>query len=305
MFVTSHDEPRLFSIIIPTYNRGEFIAKTIDSILGQTFSAIQLIIVDDGSTDNTFSVVNAYADSRICYFKISNRERGASRNYGMQKAEGKYINYFDSDDLFLPCLDELSKFIEKYSNPDVIYGAIEHINQQGKVLFVQKLPFKSFTKNLLHNNFMACGAVFLKREIAAQFLFHEDRRLSSSEDWELWLRIHARYSFTYFPHAIFQQVHHTYRSLNLINPEKIEVRDTYFASLVLQNENLRRFYGDSALRLFAADRYTFISLAWSVTYFMKSFYYWRKAIYTSGVVVYRKRFWAILNKLLMLRKVKF
>lgn len=296
-------ESTTFSIIIPSYNRGELIGRTIESILGQSFQSIQIIIVDDGSSDSTHEIVGSINDTRIQYYKIQNSERGAARNYGVNYATGKYINYFDSDDLFLPCLEQVAEFISASNFPDVFYGGIQHVDDRGVLIKSGGLPYKSFTKNLLFNNFLACGSVFMKREIANQFLFHGDRRLSSAEDWELWLRVHTQFTFHRFSGSIFKQVHHSGRSLRTVSPERIETRDNYFAELVKKDESMKKFYRTSAISLFVADRYTFIALAWSTENTGRAFLYLLKSLTASFCVLNRKRFWAVLkNSLIKLMK---
>ncbi len=96
-----HDE--LVSIITPSYNTGAYIAETIKSVLAQTYTNWEMIIVDDCSTDNTDEVVTRFSDSRIKYLK-NKRNSGAaiSRNYALREAKGKWIAFLDSDDLWLP-----------------------------------------------------------------------------------------------------------------------------------------------------------------------------------------------------------
>src|SRR5690554_6195096 len=91
-----------FSIVIPTYNRAEIIGETIQSVINQSFSDFELLIVDDGGTDETDKVVATFPDKRITYFKKENAERGAARNFGANKSKGKYLNFLDSDDLLYP-----------------------------------------------------------------------------------------------------------------------------------------------------------------------------------------------------------
>ncbi len=91
-----------FSIIIPTYNRAHIIRRPIESIIAQTFIDWELIIVDDGSTDETRSIVDSYSDSRIKYIWQENQERSSARNHGIKLAKGEWICFQDSDDEYLP-----------------------------------------------------------------------------------------------------------------------------------------------------------------------------------------------------------
>lgn len=101
----------LFSIIIPTFNRADIIHKPIKSIIEQSYSNWELIIVDDGSTDDTKEVVSSFSAPRIKYFYKKNEERSIARNYGIDKATGEYISFLDDDDYYLP--DFLKVFYNK------------------------------------------------------------------------------------------------------------------------------------------------------------------------------------------------
>ena len=92
----------LFTIIIPTYNRASAVTRAIDSVLQQTFSDFELIIIDDGSTDDTKEKITAIADPRLRYIYQKNQERSAARNHGIRLAKGEYITFLDSDDEALP-----------------------------------------------------------------------------------------------------------------------------------------------------------------------------------------------------------
>ena len=108
-----------FSIIIPTYNRGKRISKSINSIINQSFKHWECIIVDDGSTDKTVAVINKYIkeDTRFSIYKRPTQlPKGANacRNYGFKQSKGNYIQFFDSDDLMLSnCLEARVVFLEK------------------------------------------------------------------------------------------------------------------------------------------------------------------------------------------------
>lgn len=112
----------IFSVIIPTYNREAILGRAIDSILNQSYTHFELIIVDDGSVDNTKKIVEAYKDSRIKYVYKENGGQNSALNKGLELAQGKYIAFCDSDDLWLPL--KLEKTYEKYSadnSIDVVY----------------------------------------------------------------------------------------------------------------------------------------------------------------------------------------
>ena len=94
------------SVIVPTYNCGEFISEAIESILNQTYPATEIIIVDDGSTDNTEEIVNSFGAEKITYIRQANSGVSTARNLGLAKANGDYITFLDADDIWLPLMLE-------------------------------------------------------------------------------------------------------------------------------------------------------------------------------------------------------
>ena len=89
----------LFSVIIPTFNRADFIGKTVESVLRQTFTDFEIIVIDDGSTDNTAEIIAPIIDERLTYHFKQHEERAAARNAGTKLARGEYVTFLDSDDL--------------------------------------------------------------------------------------------------------------------------------------------------------------------------------------------------------------
>lgn len=108
----------IFSVIIPTYNREKIIQRAIDSVVQQTFKDFELIIVDDGSIDETKRIVETYGDERLIYVYKENGGQNSALNRGLEVARGKYIAFCDSDDEWLP--DKLLKTYEKYKTDDEI-----------------------------------------------------------------------------------------------------------------------------------------------------------------------------------------
>jgi glycosyltransferase involved in cell wall biosynthesis len=290
-----------FSIVVPTFNRGQLIKQTIGSFLKQDNISLELIIVDDGGQDNTEVLVNEINDQRIRYVKTENRERGAARNFGAKIARGNYINYFDSDDIASPCLSDLHLFILENNSPDVVYGLIENVTEEGTPIEVVTQAYPDFKKSLLHNNFLACGAVFIKREVALRFPFSEDRRLSATEDWEAWLRLFSNHDFVKFPAIVFKQRLHSSRSLANVRSSRVTEREIVFVDHIRRHQDvLAKRFSSSELNLLIADRYTLIALTQTesgsrkvaVNYLFNSFF-------ISPFVVQRRRFWAVLKKLIL------
>lgn len=122
-----------FSVIIPTYNRAKDLKRSLESVLAQTFTDFELLIVDDGSTDSTPEVVGWYNDDRIRYIYQDNKERSAARNNGMQQATGKYICLLDSDDIFYPeHLQVMHDGIVKDGQQVALYKTMMHYGDKSR-----------------------------------------------------------------------------------------------------------------------------------------------------------------------------
>ena len=173
-----------FSIIIPTYNRARFLKTTLDSILNQTFTDFEIIVVDDGSTDDTESVVSAFSSEKIKYFKKENEERGKARNFGFEKSNGENINFFDSDDVMYKFhLASANESINKLSNPEVICFPFDYLDTSLSITgtrkgFNSKMNDQIYQKNCVHLN----GTFIRKNVLNKENLFIEDPRFRVSED---------------------------------------------------------------------------------------------------------------------------
>ena len=182
----------LFSIIIPTFNRANFILTTIESVLAQTYPNFEIIVVDDGSTDNTEEIIMGIVDKRFRYYKKINEERSIARNYGIAFAKGLYVSFLDSDDILLPNhFEEAARVIEKENKPEWFHLGYKMVNINNQILHVKNNLKKDLKIKLLKENFLSCNGVFLRNDIAIQNLFNTNQDLSASEDYELWFRLAA------------------------------------------------------------------------------------------------------------------
>lgn len=122
-----------FSIILPTCNREALLPRAIRSVMNQTFQDWELIVVDDGSTDETGTLVDSFSDERIRYFFQENKGQGAATNAGIQLAEGQYICFLDSDDEYFPNhLESLNVAIQARNAPIAIFRTLAVIHEPGK-----------------------------------------------------------------------------------------------------------------------------------------------------------------------------
>src|SRR5690606_33090966 len=160
-----------FSIIIPTYNRGRILAKTVSTALSQSYRNFEVIIVDDGSTDDTRSVVESIKDDRVRYFPKVNEERGAARNFGVQKATGDYVCFLDSDDLLYDNhLAVASEFIEKKDSPEVFHLDYEYLRGDKRIPRESRLPLV-LNQGLLEEKKLSSNGVVIRRDVALKHPF--------------------------------------------------------------------------------------------------------------------------------------
>jgi glycosyltransferase involved in cell wall biosynthesis len=185
-----------FSIILPTYNRASFIGKAIESVIGQLYNNWELVIVDDGSTDNTKEVLLSFNDDRIRYIYQENKERSAARNNGINHAKGKYICFLDSDDLYEKNhLNNLHNEIQKIDYPKAMFFCNVSRIQNGIKKKVQFEPIGDYRNSieyiLLAKESVIPARVCIHKNILTRYTF--DTRLNISEDTELFTRILVEY----------------------------------------------------------------------------------------------------------------
>jgi len=183
-------ENPLISVIIPTYNRGWIIKEAVDSVLVQDYVNFELIVVDDGSTDNTHDILNSY-QKNFLVLRQNNKGVSAARNRGLAAASGRFIAFLDSDDFWLP--QKLSRQVDFFhSNPDALICQTEEIWIRNNVRVNPKKRHKKPSGMIFESSLSLClvspSAVMIKRNLFEEVgLF--DETLPACEDYDLWLRI--------------------------------------------------------------------------------------------------------------------
>lgn len=169
------------------------IKETLESTFLQTYDNYEIIVVDDGSTDNTEEVVRSVNNPKVVYHKKINEERAVARNTGFLLAKGDYVTLLDSDDFLYPNhLEEAVKYINANKDVEVIRFDFDVVDSNKKVLQIASMP-DDINKKMIHGNYMGCSGIIIKKEVAARYQFNGDRDLSGSEDYELWMRLAARF----------------------------------------------------------------------------------------------------------------
>ena len=290
-----------FSIIVPSYNRAALIGKTLQTLTEQDYPNFEIIVVDDGSIDNTEDIVKNIADGRIRYFKKENEERAAARNFGALKARGEYVNFFDSDDLALPGhLSEAMKLISKKKSPEWFFLAYAIVNPSRKILS-RSYTFNGDTINkmLLNGNMIGCNGVFVRRDIFLSNRFNADRILAASEDYELWCRLAARYPLYYSNTITSQLVQHDLRSVNQITGYQLTSRIHSLINYLKKDAAVTGFFGNEfnkiIMHLFA---YTALHLSDRPSFKMKSIKYLLKAMSQSQALVTKRIFYASMRNII-------
>lgn len=183
----------LVSVIIPTFNRANLLPEAVNSILAQTYPDFEIIVVDDGSQDETAATMKAIQDKRLIYLHQDNAGRSAARNKGLQFARGEYIGFLDDDDLYLP--DKLTlevAFLESHPNIDLVASSSEYITRTGEVRGVWRpwkyMPELTFLDVLYRCPFMTCGVLF-RRSMLDKLDSWFDVGLEQAEDSDFFIRL--------------------------------------------------------------------------------------------------------------------
>ncbi|MBN1870862.1 MAG: glycosyltransferase [Candidatus Omnitrophica bacterium] len=195
----------LVSVVMPTYNQAPFIEEAIKSVLSQTYRHIELIIIDNFSTDNTRQIVESFVDPRVRYQPFANQGIiAASRNLGIKQAKGEYVAFIDSDDVWFE--NKLRLQIDAF-NEDPEIGLVSCLfvvkgaGGDGKILGPKERGIRGHLYDqLLNSNFIVGSSVVVKGSVFGELgYFDESSELRCVEDFDLWLRIARSKKVVFIP----------------------------------------------------------------------------------------------------------
>ena len=202
-----HGFMRKVSVLVPSYNAARYLSQAIDSALNQTFQDFEIIIIDDGSTDNTREIVERYlkrAPDKIRYIYQDNQGLARARNTGLRHARGEYVALLDADDVWLPArLEETVKILDADSSAGIAHANITRISETGDKLDTPRRDARYLSGYIFENIFLrdahlSCPTVLFRRKCCEEVGgFDPGLTRLGCEDRELWLRISQKFKIQY------------------------------------------------------------------------------------------------------------
>ena len=217
------------SVVIPTYNRAHLITETIESVLNQTFRDFEIIVIDDGSTDNTGSIVSAFP---VRYLRQENRGVSSALNKGIEMAQGEYITFLGSDDLLVEnALDKGVKLLDAHTDVGFSYGQMYIMDKNGRILGLVKSSFLNHSsivdgKELIHE--MLCTyrvpiiTTMVRRRCLEEVGRFSEETGNIAEDFHLIVRLAKRYAAAYIAQPLAKSRIHSESLSHNVDPRSAE-----------------------------------------------------------------------------------
>jgi len=207
------------SIIIPVYDGEKYIREAVDSALNQTYKDFEIIVIDDGSKDNTPNILETYG-SKIKWKSQENKGQASAINEGINMAEGKYLAYLDADDVCLPeRFENQVKYLDEHPNVGLVYSDRYQINENGETQRIMKSqPHNNFV--LLQDSYIPRSAVMHKRE-CLDAVGSFDESITGSDDWDMWIRISEKFEMGYISKPLVKYRVHK-ENISLIRPKRLD-----------------------------------------------------------------------------------
>lgn len=193
----------LFSVVIPLYNKQESIRNTVESILAQTFKDFELVIVNDGSTDNSLEMVKSIEDSRIVIIDKPNGGVSSARNSGIQKATSEWVSFVDADDHWdADYLEKVKAAIDKYPAASVVVTNYKKGKESPYVKYQYEGYLEDYFLLAMKYNDIICSSVITCKRACFETVGLFSDRYSYGEDLNMWSRLADNFLITYVPEVL-------------------------------------------------------------------------------------------------------
>ena len=190
----------LVSVITPSYNQGEFIKETIDSVLSQDYSNIEYIVIDAMSTDNTLEILKSYGD-KIKWVSEKDAGQADAVNKGIQMAKGEIIGWLNSDDTYYPgAISAAVGFLTENPDSALVYGEANYTDRSSNV--TRRYHTEKYSRDWMSQFCIICQPSAFFRKAAIEDVGLLDISYQCSMDYELWMRMAEKYKFSYIPYLM-------------------------------------------------------------------------------------------------------
>ena len=237
------------SVVIPTYNRGKDLMRAIDSVLKQTYPVIEILVCDDGSTDNTKELVTALKNPMVRWVDCGkNGGPAIPRNMGIKHSNGNWIAFLDSDDTWIDTkLEKQINVIRQYNSKAVSANARRIIQGENKGSYLIETKKTISLTDLMYVNSIICSSVLINKNLLLQTsLFPEEKKLIAIEDYALWLRVAKLSHFTYIDEALVNYCDSPNTSIRTNYDDSYDIFEIVFSNFKtwLKKENISLSYNE-------------------------------------------------------------
>jgi GT2 family glycosyltransferase len=250
------------SVVMSVYNGNPYLREAVDSVLAQTFSDFEFIIIDDGSTDETAAILASYDDPRIQVHHQSNRGQAAARNWGFALARGELLAGMDADDRSHPeRLQKQVEFLNRHPGIGLVGTARRDMDQTGALLRLLHYPTENSRLQadlLLYNCF--CGASVLLRRVCIERVGIYRPEMVGNEDYDLWLRVSEHFQIANLDDPLYDYRNHA-QSFSTKLGEAVEARDVIAVKQALQRRESLWLTHEPAAALVLARGYIRVACA--------------------------------------------
>ena len=224
------------SVITPVYNAEKYISEAIESVLNQSYEDFEVIVIDDGSKDNTLSIIKKY-NRKIRWKSQENKGQASAINEGIKMAKGEYVAYLDADDVCMPDRLEIQvKYLDERRNVGLVYSSFYQINSSGEIQrFIRAHPYDDFV--LLQEDYIARSTVMHRKKCLDEVgLF--DESITGDDDWDMWIRVSEKFGIGYVEKPLVKYRVHG-ENISLMRLKKLAYR-RYTTIRILEKAYERR-----------------------------------------------------------------
>jgi len=294
------------SVIIAAYNAMRFLPTTLDSVFRQTFSDYEVIIVNDGSSDDIEQWIAGVTHSGVKFVSQNNQGLSAARNTGLNYAEGQYIAFLDADDLWDPTkLEKQVRVLDENSDVGLVYNWVDSIDENGNIQWsIRKNSVEgNVWQKLIEHNLIECGSVPMIRYSCFEAVGVFDKKIDYAQGWDMWLRIAAYYPFKVIKEPLTYYRSHPHNKSKNWEPVELNHKIIIEKAFKSAPDNLKHLKNKSY-------GFAYLILAWKILQSFgkvhpKVLYFQRQAIQHSPQVIFSRQNIRLSAAIILVSLLKF